>query len=461
MWRYTTFPSKAAPVIHYPSKDGHVISGSFPATNTKALIKFFAHFEKPVGDGLVHFTLSLPAGRQLSENDWHEITLYVLEESGLPPAMVPWVVWGGEKTNCDHVHIIAAQQTFTGRSLEVATSVAFTQKLARDLCHRLNLPEPDWLPDPGMCLVMPIPKRRQATNAAAFHFASELNAVMSLFRPETLPMLNDGLRQIKSLWQIGVSAQNANYLIPENTETGCKINPRDAGPAFSSKNILRRLAFATRLRLARTALFLRRFSQHIGSEALPVFSTTQGHQNDRIKFEPQNYARKVGSDTGGHPEVAPHPDASRLGRTGPGYRLRRPPVQYPAQPGREDGATRASHVATERSGSRGAVLPQPTYRSSKQGRGIWLFRLLKLARDSGLSAQHCFIWNDTAILLHDDEGCQGIFDMVDETIQAAGATWDERWQNLSSCFKEQFDWQMSSKEPEAEPSTEQQIETEN
>jgi hypothetical protein len=104
MWRYKTFPSKAAPVIHYPSKDGHVISGSFPATNTKALIKFFAHFEKPVGDGLVHFTLSLPAGRQLSENDWHEITVYVLEESGLPRY---------------HYHTLVAQSTIIETSREL------------------------------------------------------------------------------------------------------------------------------------------------------------------------------------------------------------------------------------------------------------------------------------------------------------------------------------------------------
>ncbi len=81
MWRYTTFPYKAGPVMHYPSKDGHVLSGSVPVTNTKGLINFFARFEKPTGDGLVHFTLSLPAGRELSDEGWHEVARLVLEES--------------------------------------------------------------------------------------------------------------------------------------------------------------------------------------------------------------------------------------------------------------------------------------------------------------------------------------------------------------------------------------------
>lgn len=295
--------------MYFPSKDGHVLSGSVPEKTTKALIKFFARFEEPKGEGLVHFTLSLPAGRQLSEEQWHEVARYVLRASGLPPDIVPWVVWGGEQTNCDHVHIIAARQTFTGRALEVATSVAFTQKLARDLCHRLSLPEPDWMPDPEMCLEMPIPKRRQRKNASAFQFATDVNSVMGRFRPETLDMLNRGLRRIKSPWQIDICTQNAGYLIPEDTQTGRRINPRDAGPAFSSKNILRRLVFATRHRLARTALFLRRIRQHIGNNALPEISPVEGHDDDRTEFEPQNHPRKTGFDPRGHPEVNANPDA--------------------------------------------------------------------------------------------------------------------------------------------------------
>lgn len=102
MWRHATFPSKADPLIYYPSKDRHVLSGSVPEKNTKALIEFFARFEKPKGAGLVHFTLSLPAGIQLYEEHWHEVARHVLSESGLPSDIVSWVVWGGEQTNCNH-----------------------------------------------------------------------------------------------------------------------------------------------------------------------------------------------------------------------------------------------------------------------------------------------------------------------------------------------------------------------
>ena len=453
MWRYTTFPSKAGPALCYPSKDGYVLSGSVPETNTKALIKFFAGFEKPGGDGLVHFTLSLPAGRQLSEEQWHEVVRHVLQESGLPPDIVPWVVWGGEQTNCDHVHIIAARQTFTGRSLEVATSVAFTQKLARDLCHRLSLPEPDWMPDPEMCLVMPIPKRRQRKNAAAFQFATDVNAVMGRFRPETLDMLNRGLRRIKSPWQIDICAQNAGYLIPEHAETGRRINPRDAGSAFSSKNILRRLAFATRLRLARTALFLRRIRQHIGNKALPEISSIEGYIDDRTELEPQNHTRKTGSDTGGHPEVAAHPDAPRHRGTGEGPRFCRPPVQSPTEPYREGRPAGTSTGTAQWAVNRDDGLPENSYGRGDAGRGIWFFRLKRLAKDAGLKATQKFSPDYSSILLQDETGRQGRFDLVQRTAEPGEQEWDGRWYALASRFQELFNWDVPSRSMDDEGPT--------
>ncbi|WP_298860113.1 hypothetical protein [uncultured Sulfitobacter sp.] len=63
--------------MHYPSKVGHVMSGSVSEAMIEALVKFFVRFEKPRGDGLVHFTLSLPAGKKLSEDGWHEIARHV------------------------------------------------------------------------------------------------------------------------------------------------------------------------------------------------------------------------------------------------------------------------------------------------------------------------------------------------------------------------------------------------
>jgi len=439
--------------MYYPSKDGHVLSGSVPEKNPKALIKFFSHFEEPKGDGLVHFTLSLPAGIQLDEEQWHEVGRHVLRESGLPPDIVPWVVWGGEQTNCDHVHIVAARQTFTGRSLEVATSVAFTQKLARDLCHRLSLPEPDWMPDPKMCLVMPIPKRRQRENPNAFQFATDLNAAMGRFRPETLDMLNRGLRRLKSPWQIEICAQNNRYLIPEHSQTGRRINPRDAGPAFSSKNILRRLAFATRLRLARTAIFLRRIRQHIGNRAFPEISSFEGHDDDRTEFEPQNHTRKTGSDTGRYPEAAAHPDFPRRRGTGEGPRFRRPPVQSPLEPHREGRPAGASAGSPQWAVDRDDGSPKKSYRGGDAGRGIWFFRLIRLANEAGLKTTQKFSPDYSSIVLEDDTGRQGRFDLVQRTIEPAGQEWDERWQALARRLQEVFDWEVPSPDCSAEEIT--------
>lgn len=453
MWRYATFPSKADPLMYYPSRTGHVLSGSIPETNAKALIKFFARFEEPKGDGLVHFTLSLPAGIQLDEEQWHEVARHVLRESGLPPDIVPWVVWGGEQTNCNHVHIIAARQTFTGRSLEVATSVAFTQKLARDLCHRLSLPEPNWMPDPGMCLVMPMPKRRQRENAAAFQFATDVNSVMGRFRPETLDMLNRGLRRIKSPWQIDICAQNASYLIPENFQTGRRINPRDAGPAFSSKNILRRLAFATRLRVARTALFLRRIRQHIENKALPEFSSYEGYNDDRTELEPQNHSRQTGFDTGRHSEVDANPDASRRRGTGEGRRFCGPPVQSPPEPHREGRPAGASAGSPQWAVDRDDGLPENSYRGGDVGRGIWFFRLKRLAKDAGLKATQKFSPDYSSILLQDETGRQGRFDLVQRSAEPGEQEWDGRWYALASRFQELFNWDVPSRSMDDEGPT--------
>ena len=179
MRRYTTFPSQAFPILSYLAKDGQILSGSIPARTWRQACDLFQLFEAPQGNGLVHMTLSMPAGRTLTDNVWFAVARRILNASGLPSEITPWIMFGRETTRCDHVHIVAARQTYTGRHLEVATSVRETDRIERCVCQLLGLPEPAWRPDPEMVLTPAISVRARRKSGQAGWFADDLNAVMS------------------------------------------------------------------------------------------------------------------------------------------------------------------------------------------------------------------------------------------------------------------------------------------
>ncbi|KQI67914.1 hypothetical protein AN189_12555 [Loktanella sp. 3ANDIMAR09] len=162
MRRYTTFPSQAFPILSYLSKDGQMMAGSMPVRSWRQACDLFQTFEAPQAGGLVHLTLSMPVGWTLADDVWLAVARRVLTASGLPSEMVPWVMWGREATRCDHIHLVAARQTYTGRHLEIATSVRETDRIERDVCQFLGLPEPVWRPDPEMVLAPPITVRGAA-----------------------------------------------------------------------------------------------------------------------------------------------------------------------------------------------------------------------------------------------------------------------------------------------------------
>lgn len=205
MRRYTTFHDQAGSVFSYLSKDGQILFGSLPVLNWRQACDMFSPFEAPQGHGLVHMTLSMPAGTRLSNSTWADVARLVLSRSGLPSEMTPWTLWGGEDTRCDHVHIVSALQTFGGRPLEVSTSIRATDRLERDICQRLGLPEPQWRPNPNFVLAPIIPKRSQRYSGQAAWMVSDLNAVMTDARPTTLGDLNKVLENRGSPWRVELS----------------------------------------------------------------------------------------------------------------------------------------------------------------------------------------------------------------------------------------------------------------
>lgn len=281
MRRHTSFISQAKPIFRYLSKSGGISDGSLQARNWRDAIKAFGQFEEPYGNGLVQFTLSLPPEVELSPAGWHAVSCHVLTASGLPPTQTPWLAWGGEATHCDHIHIIAARQTFLGRTLDISTSIRATDRLERDLRERLGLEEGLWREDPALSLSPTIPLRRTRTNAEAARLGSDLNAAFKLTRPTNTNELNVALTASKSPWRVEQVEGPSGYLMATNLLISKSINPRRAGPAFGSAAIIQRLALAARLRAIAAAILIRRAAALI-HDWFPDWTLKTGDTHDQI-----------------------------------------------------------------------------------------------------------------------------------------------------------------------------------
>ena len=59
----------------------------------------------------------------------------------------------------------------------------------------------------------------------------------------------------------------------------------------------------------------------------------------------------------------------------------------------------------------------------------------------------------SSIVLKDDTGRQGRFDLVQLSFEPAGLEWDERWHALARRLQEVFDWKVPSPDCSAEEIT--------
>jgi hypothetical protein len=187
-------------------------------------MRFFKRYEKPQGSGLVHFTLSMPENMRLCDRDWHEVGTYVLHLSGLPPDLVPWIMVGREPTRCDHVHLLSALQTWSGRELELATSPRFTDALDRTIRHHLGIPELDWHLSPEVSLVSPI--RSAKNQGLATSFANDINHAIDLYLPTTVDELNSALGCVDSNWTVSASIEQDGLL--RHNEVVLKVSIKQA-----------------------------------------------------------------------------------------------------------------------------------------------------------------------------------------------------------------------------------------
>ncbi len=361
-------------------------------------MRFFKRFEKPQGSGLVHFTLSMPESMRLSDRDWHEVGTYMLHLSGLPPDLVPWIMVGREPTRCDHVHLLSALQTWSGRELELATSPRFTDSLDRTIRHHLGIPELDWYPPPEMSLVSPV--RSGKRQRLATSFANDINHAIDLYLPATVDELNSALGRVGSNWTVSASVNQDGLLTPYEDVLKASINPADAGSHFSSKAIIARLAFARRVATARAAQFITRLSRIIHPDQIPALKNGTEHDDDFGHRSIENQDRLPARR---HQEIAPA--FGPAGATGPrpDQRLR----------GKTDGADDRDQRGLRRAGSPvqsdASVLRgrQPEIGfpvgDRRRGRGHWLIRLRLLARRLGMRIKTCFEAGGQVIKVTDDE----------------------------------------------------------
>jgi hypothetical protein len=321
MRRYTTFPDKARPLLSYLAKDGQILSGSLPVGTWRHACEMFRRFEAPHGEGIVHMTLSMPVGKKLSDDAWLMVARRVLTSSGLPAEQVPWLMWGREDTRCDHVHIVAARQTFTGRVLDVATSVRETDRIERDICLRLGLPEPAWRMDPSLVLAPDVPVRARRKSGQAAWLARDLNIGMSSARPTNLQELDHALDAYGSPWRMSLSGDRPGILVARNLLTGRGINPKLAGTAFSSRLILSRIALAARLRVIGVALLLRRVAEII-RQTPTLTILLKGTSDDQPSQRPRPDAPEAGQDPGGRAQASSSSPSPRHGTDGQHPRVR-------------------------------------------------------------------------------------------------------------------------------------------
>lgn len=385
---------------------GQILSGSIPETALGRVMRWFPLSKKPDEPRLVHITLSLPIGQQLSDDDWHKVALHVLEKSGLPANEIPWIMSGREPTKCDHVHILAGLRTWLGRSLELTTSVRSTDMLERDLRHRLGLAELEWLQPSKTSLVSPIRALHLQNRTPEMHFANDFNFALERYLPTSLEELNAALGRVGSDWTVANSIERAGLLTTVNKVSQLTINPKNAGAHFSSQALLSRLAFAHRIVVAHAAQFISALARAIDIKQIPTQMKDDSY--DRLQVGPRNSDDEDGPCERGYSETLPALGAVAAARPRPDKRIRgtsdelhdRDPAELPKAKQRVSGDEIELRNDQPKAGSSSGRGP----RRDGVGRGQWLIKLRLLARALRLRLALCFTKGKDTIQISDADG---------------------------------------------------------
>lgn len=228
-----------------------------------------------------HIVMSLPAGFQLSPQDWVAEFATQLSERGLPADQVPWMIALDQTTGSEHVHGIVALTNFWGRELDLDTSPRTTDRCHIRACERLGLPLPRYTLTPDRTLHGI--RRSKARAATPLHdqLAHVINDVFARERPETFEDFAAAVPKLHHSWTATRDFNAfADPSIRFDHTTAGSFRPSSLGPDFYPSALLKRISYCRALKTARTRFILAKCMVLFPAEKINDAINKGGGMND-------------------------------------------------------------------------------------------------------------------------------------------------------------------------------------
>ena len=252
-------PLKQA-TVRYPMRNGELIRSSVLIDRPADLLKTFRrhHTRHAVDENLnlMHLTISLAPGQQLSKRKWQKALEFILDRLGAPAHQLWYCAFRHLNKTLDHIHAIFSPLTIDGRRL-FPKIPADRYKVQNEAARRVGLPCP--FPDgPDAPILLKAPISRGKSNGddnnsfAVQRIGSAINRIIHHNRPTTW----DGF--CKQCFEEGVRVERRDRKgcptgivygtdITEKTRIlrmtrAVRVKGRDVGRQFGFLGLMRRLS---------------------------------------------------------------------------------------------------------------------------------------------------------------------------------------------------------------------------
>lgn len=89
--------------------------------------------------GAYHITLAHAGLRRETRDTWGKVAVTYLQLAGVDPTRLAWVAYRQREIDNDHIHLVAATRSFSGRRIDLLLSAAKTDEIQADLAARLRM----------------------------------------------------------------------------------------------------------------------------------------------------------------------------------------------------------------------------------------------------------------------------------------------------------------------------------
>lgn len=253
------------------------LGGTLPGSRPHALRR---DLERLAGDdGLLHVTLSLPAGLRADRDTWLRIVLTLLVLMSLPPYGTAWVAARHVDAGCDHIHIAVALRSFTGTPLKPYLSRHRTDQTHKTLARLIGLPEPHYF-DPAIPSLQPVTPTRNLSSPVRRQVYQALSSIFLRQQPLTLEMLDaclaDTVPAICRETRINRHGANSyRFVAPAGAIYG-----GDLGLAWEPRHLRARLDFARKLDRLRRELSWHRLAHLLTPHLDTLKKAIHAHRTD-------------------------------------------------------------------------------------------------------------------------------------------------------------------------------------